>query len=73
MEGNKFVETLSKDLRMTYPSREGYSIRNLNYMKQFARRIPSEEILHQGGANLIELIFRGKRDARLVLVLYKYC
>ena len=30
--GNKFVETLSKDLRMTYPSREGYSVRNLNYM-----------------------------------------
>ena len=24
--GNKFVETLSKDLRMTYPSREGYSV-----------------------------------------------
>ena len=22
--GNKFVETLSKDLRMTYPDREGY-------------------------------------------------
>ena len=50
--GNKFVETLSKDLRMTYPSREGYSVRNLNYMKQFARRIPSEEILHQAGAKI---------------------
>lgn len=50
--GNKFVETLSKDLRMTYPGREGYSVRNLNYMKQFARRIPSEEILHQGGAKI---------------------
>ena len=71
--GNKFVETLSKDLRMTYPSREGYSVRNLNYMKQFARRIPSEEILHQGGAKLMELIFCGKRVARAVLVLYKYC
>ena len=71
--GNKFVETLSKDLRMTYPSREGYSVRNLNYMKQFARRIPSEEILHQGGAKFMELIFCGKGDARAVLVLYKYC
>ena len=71
--GNKFVETLSKDLRMTYPSREGYSVRNLNYMKQFARRIPSQEILHQGGAKLMELIFCGKRVARTVLVLYKYC
>ena len=50
--GNKFVETLSRDLRMTYPSREGYSVRSLNYMKQFARRIPTEEILHQGGAKI---------------------
>ena len=31
--GNKFVETLSKDLRMEYPGIEGYSVRNLNYMK----------------------------------------
>ena len=29
--GNKFVETLSKDLRMTYPSREGYSVRKYNF------------------------------------------
>ncbi|MCB6567834.1 DUF1016 N-terminal domain-containing protein, partial [Desulfovibrio desulfuricans] len=36
--GNKFVETLLNDLRMAYPSREGYFVRNLNYMKQFARR-----------------------------------
>ena len=50
--GNKFVETLSKDLRMAYPGREGYSVRNLNYMKQFARRIPSEKILHQAGAKI---------------------
>lgn len=29
--------------------------------------------MHQGGAKLVELIFCGKRDARAVLVLYKYC
>lgn len=45
--GNKFVQTLSKDLRIEYPSATGYSERNLNYMKQFAERIPSEEILQQ--------------------------
>lgn len=50
--GSKFVETLSKDLRMEYPGIEGYSVRNLNYMKQFALRIPSEEILHQVGAKI---------------------
>lgn len=50
--GNKFVETLSKDLKMTYPGTDGYSVRNLNYMKQFAHRISSEEILQQGGAKI---------------------
>lgn len=64
--GNKFVETLSKDLRMTYPGREGYSVRNLNYMKQFARRIPSEEILHQGGAKLVGKSFSRDRMKEVI-------
>ncbi|WP_460641042.1 PDDEXK nuclease domain-containing protein [Lacrimispora brassicae] len=50
--GVRFVENLSKDLMMEYPNAEGYSVRNLNYMKQFALRIPSEEILHQVGAKI---------------------
>lgn len=50
--GGKFVENLSKDLRMEYPEEEGYSVRNLNYMKQFARGMPSEEIVHQVGAKI---------------------
>lgn len=49
--GNKFVETLSNDLKISYPDARGYSVRNLNYMKQFALRVPSE-ILHQGGAKI---------------------
>lgn len=50
--GNKFVENLSKDLRMEYPGTQGYSVRNLNYMKQFASRIPTEEVLHRVGAKI---------------------
>jgi hypothetical protein len=50
--GNKFVENLSKDLKMEYPNSTGYTVRNLNYMKQFAMRISNEEILHQAGAKL---------------------
>lgn len=50
--GSKFVENLSKDLRLEYPGTEGYSVRNLNYMKQFALRIQSEDILHQIGAKI---------------------
>ena len=45
--GSKFVENLSKDLRLEFPAATGYSVRNLNYMKQFAERIFSEEILQQ--------------------------
>ena len=50
--GNKFVENLSKDLKIAYPDSAGYTVRNLNYMKQFAMRISDEEILHQAGEKL---------------------
>lgn len=50
---NKFVENLSKDLKIEYPDSTGYTVRNLNYMKQFAVRISNEEILHQAGAKVI--------------------
>lgn len=50
--GNKFIENLSKDLRMEYPTAKGYSARNLNYMKKYAEIIPSEEILQQGAAKI---------------------
>lgn len=50
--GSKFVQTLSKDLRIEYPSATGYSERKLNYMKQFAERIPSEEILQHPVAKI---------------------
>ena len=50
--GNKFVENLSKDLKIEYPDSTGYTVRNLNYMKQFAMRISNEEILHQVGAKI---------------------
>lgn len=50
--GNKFVENLSRDLRIEYPESTGYTVRNLNYMKQFYLRVPDEEILHQMGAKI---------------------
>lgn len=33
--GNKFVETLAFDLKLSFPSSKGFSTRNLNYMKAF--------------------------------------
>lgn len=50
--GNKFVDTLSKDLRLEYPDSKGFSVRNLHYMRQFADRISTEEILQQGVAKI---------------------
>ena len=33
--GNKFLNTLSFELRTTYSNQKGFSVRNLNYMKAF--------------------------------------
>lgn len=50
--GNKFIENLSRDLRLEYPDAKGYSERNLNYMSKFAERFPEEEILQEVLAKL---------------------
>ncbi len=34
--GNKFIDNLSKDIRLAYPEAKGYSVRNLKYMAKFA-------------------------------------
>ena len=33
--GNKFIDQLSKELRITFPNIKGFSVRNLKYMKSF--------------------------------------
>lgn len=45
--GNKFIENLSKDLKLSYPNAKGYSIRNLKYMKKFAERFKDFEIVQE--------------------------
>ncbi|WP_139653732.1 PDDEXK nuclease domain-containing protein [Raoultibacter phocaeensis] len=40
--GSKFIETLSKDVRMSFPGTKGFSVRNLKYMAKFAREIDFE-------------------------------
>lgn len=34
--GNKFIDSLAKDIRITFPQSTGFSIRNLKYMAKFA-------------------------------------
>lgn len=35
--GNKFVETLARDIKSSFPNLKGFSVRNLKYMAKFAR------------------------------------
>ena len=45
--GNKFIENLSRDLRLEYPDTKGYSVRNLKYMAKFAETYPDKEFVQQ--------------------------
>lgn len=46
--GNKFVENLSKDMKMRFPSAKGYSVRNLKYMKKFAQTFTEDDVDEYG-------------------------
>jgi len=50
--GNKFIENLSRDLRLEYPEAKGYSVRNLKYMAKFAVLFPEKEIVQEVLAQL---------------------
>lgn len=43
--GNKFVENLAADIKISFPDATGYSVRNLKYMAKFALRFPDKEIV----------------------------
>ena len=40
--GNKYIETLSKDIRAAFPGIRGFSARSLKYMAKFAREVDAE-------------------------------
>ena len=40
--GNKFVENLAADIKISFPDATGYSVRNLKYMAKFALRFPDK-------------------------------
>lgn len=45
--GNKFIDNLSKDLKIAFPNSTGYSVRNLKYMAKFASLYPDEQIVQE--------------------------
>jgi predicted nuclease of restriction endonuclease-like (RecB) superfamily len=50
--GNKFIENLSKEIKLEFPSATGYSVRNLKYMAKFARLFPDIEIVQRSVAQI---------------------
>ena len=50
--GNKFVDNLSKDMRLKYPGAKGYSVRNLKYMKKFAQIFSEDDLDKYGLARI---------------------
>lgn len=43
--GSMVIELLSKDLQKAYPQNKGYSVRNIHYMRQFAKEYPDYPFL----------------------------
>lgn len=50
--GTKFIEMLSKDLKLTFLNRGGFSVTNLRYMQRFAKEYSKDEILQLGVGEL---------------------
>lgn len=45
--GNKFIDNLSMDLKMEFPEVKGFSIRNLKYMRKFAKEYPDFQFVQE--------------------------
>ena len=45
--GNKFIDNLAADIRITFPESKGYSVRNLKYMAKFSETYSDREFVQQ--------------------------
>lgn len=50
--GNKFIEDVSRELKLEFPKMSGFSIRNLKYMKKFYLEYKDNELVQQLVAQL---------------------
>lgn len=50
--GNKFIENLAADIKISFPDAKGYSVRNLKYMAKFAAAYEDEKIVQQAVAQI---------------------
>ncbi len=45
--GNKFIDEVSKNLKIEFPNSTGFSVRNLKYMKKFYLEYKDDELMQQ--------------------------
>lgn len=50
--GNKFIDNLSRDIKLEFPTAKGYSVRNLKYMAKLAAVFPDSVIVQEVLAQL---------------------
>lgn len=50
--GAKVIDRLSRDLRREFPEMKGLSVRNIKYMRAFAKAYPQEEFVQQVAAQI---------------------
>ena len=50
--GNKFIDSLAKDIKISFPNAKGYSVRNLKYMAKFAMAYPDRQFVQTVSAQI---------------------
>ena len=50
--GNKFIDSLAKDIKISFPNTKGYSVRNLKYMAKFAMAYPDRQFVQTVSAQI---------------------
>ena len=50
--GNKFIDDVSRELKLEFPNIEGFSVRNLKYMKKFYLEYKEDELVQRTVAQL---------------------
>lgn len=50
--GNKFIDDISRELKLEFPNISGFSVRNLKYMKKFYLEYKDDELVQRCVAQL---------------------
>ena len=50
--GNRFIDNLARDIKLDFPNIKGYSVRNLKYVRKFAKLVSDEEKVQTLSAQL---------------------